>query len=287
MTLTPAAQFAQYKPILFAVAYKMTKSVADTEDVLQDVFISMAGQTATDIRNPESYWVKAVMNRCLNLLKKQQHFIYPGIDLPEPLFHEPAHPVLRQDVSYALVILLQKLNPAERAVFILRETLDYDYDEIANILSLEEDNCRQLLHRAKKKIVTGKTRQAPSPETSRQFIDTFLQTCASGDVQQLMNYLKEDITVYSDGGGKVSAARQPIYGRDNCIAFLTGLYKKSGGQLSYNIVPINGENGMVLYDELTGQAMTVIVFDITADIISNIYFIRNPDKIRHYPTRAI
>ncbi len=143
--------FEKYKRILFVVAYKMTKSLADAEDIVQDVFISFSKQTLNDIQNLENYLVKSVMNRSLSLLEKQKQITYPGINLPEPLFYERSHYIHEQDISYALLLLLQTLNPTERAIFILRETLAFDYTEIASILSIREADCRQQLHRAKEK----------------------------------------------------------------------------------------------------------------------------------------
>lgn len=281
--LTTAAQFKTYKTVLFAIAYKMTKSVTDTEDILQDVFISMSRQTLTDIHHPEGYWVKAVMNRCLTFLEKQRQLVYPGVDLPEPLFHEHFRQVAAQDVSYGLVMLLQKLNPVERAVFILRETLDYPYEEIAAILTVTEDTCRQHLHRAKKKILTGKTKQIPSSEESSAFINAFLHTCASGEVQQLICLLREDITIYSDGGGKVSAARHPICGRMDCIRFLIGLSQKADSAHSFHIIPVNGENALLIYDKVANRIDTLILFNMEDNIIAELYFVRNPDKLRYGP----
>lgn len=274
-------RFQEHKDKLFALAYKMTKSAADAEDILQDIFLAFSTQTASGIRNPEAYLVKSVVNRCLSLLEKRKRLVYPGPDLPEPLFQERFQHMHRQDVSYALVLLLQQLNPVERAVFLLRESLDYAYPEIAEVLAIEEENCRQLLHRARKKVAEGKPRYIPSAEESSSFINAFLQVCASGNVQELMKCLQEDITIYSDGGGKVSAAMQPISGRKNCMAFLNGLYQKYGEQLTFKCSAINGENGILLYDKINGHVETVIVLVIVDGQISTLYFIRNPDKIRN------
>jgi RNA polymerase sigma-70 factor, ECF subfamily len=283
MTMVPAQieLFEKYKRTLFVVAYKMTKSVADAEDIVHDVFISFSNQAPADIHNLENYLVKSVMNRSLSLLEKQKHITYPGVNLPEPLFHERSHHIHEQDISYALLLLLQTLNPAERAIFILRETLAFKYAEIAEILSIREEDCRQQLHRAKEKIANGKIRYAASPAKNESFFTAFLKACMDGDAQQLMTFLKEDIIIYSDGGGKVTAARQPIVGRHHAISFLTGIYNKFASKLLPKITPINGELGVLLFDTETGHVDTVMVF-IHADdrdALASLCLIRNPDKI--------
>ena len=281
MIPTRVELFEKYKRMLFATAYKMTKSVADAEDIVHDVFISFSKQSLAHIHSLENYLVKSVMNRSLSLLEKQKQITYPGINLPEPLFHERSHHIHEQDISYALLLLLQTLNPTERATFILREALGYDYAEIAEILSIREEDCRQQLHRAKEKIAKGKMRYTASAAKNESFFTAFLEACVNGDTQQLMTFLKEDIIIYSDGGGKVTAARQPIVGRDNAIAFLTGIYDKFASELLPKITRINGEPGVLLFDTETGLVKTVMVFIYAddRDTLASLCLIRNPDKI--------
>jgi len=271
--------FEKHKPTLFVVAYKMTKNVMDAEDILHDIFISFSKQPIQGIQNVESYLVKSVMNRCLTFIEKQKTIQYTGVDLPAPLFNDRFTYVHDQDISYALLLLLHKLNPIERAVFILRETLDYQHDEIAEILAINGENCRQLLHRAKEKMSSNKTRFIPSKEHSEALINAFLYTCASGDVEQLMILMKADIILYSDGGGKVTAALNPIVGNQKCIYFLTKLYTKLKAEIKVEMTSINGENGILFTNLLTGKIETVMVFAFEDETISALYLIRNPDKI--------
>jgi RNA polymerase sigma-70 factor (ECF subfamily) len=272
-------EFEQYRSKLWAIAYKMTKSAADAEDIVQDVFLA-AGSSGTAIINTENYLVRSAMNRCFSLLEKRKHISYPGPDLPEPIFRERFSKVQQLDVSFALTLLLQQLNPVERAVFILRETLDYGYPEIAGILSLTQDNCRQLLHRARVKVKAGKTTSVTAKDTS-PLITAFLQLCAGGNTTELLKVLSEDVKIYSDGGGKISAALNPIHGAAHCIAFLTGIYKKMSGRLSFRTEQINGETGVVFYNKRSGERDTVMVVSFENEqIISRIYLIRNPDKVK-------
>ncbi|QJB30433.1 sigma-70 family RNA polymerase sigma factor [Chitinophaga oryzae] len=271
--------FEQYRPTLFAVAYKMTKNAMDAEDILQDVFLAYSRQDAATIVHPENYLVKAVMHRCLSLLEARKKTVYPGIDLPSPLFRERFSYIHDSDISFALLILLQTLNPWERAVFILRETFSYSYAEMAAILGLEQDHCRQLFHRAKVKIAAGKLRYIPGGEQRSTLFQAFAEACSTGDTARLMACLKEDITIYSDGGGKVSAARAPLTGRTAAAAFLLGIYAKRGVELSLEVTTINGETG-VIFRDATGAVDTVMILSMDTDGIHTVYFVRNPDKLR-------
>ncbi|NML38510.1 sigma-70 family RNA polymerase sigma factor [Chitinophaga sp. G-6-1-13] len=271
--------FEQYKPTLFAVAYKMTKNAMDAEDILHDVFLAYSRQDAAVIVHPENYLVKAVMHRCLSLLEARKKTVYPGIDLPSPLFQERFSYIHDRDISFALLILLQTLNPLERAVFILRETLSYSYEEIAAVLTLEQDHCRQLFHRAKERIAAGKMRYSPADEQRTALFQAFLEACSGGDTARLMTYLKDDITIYSDGGGKATAAQVPLVGRATAAAFLLGIYAKQGSKLTFAVTAINGGPGVICYDA-NGAVDTVMLVSMDEEGVHAVYFVRNPDKLR-------
>ncbi|MBC9914827.1 sigma-70 family RNA polymerase sigma factor [Chitinophaga varians] len=272
-------EFERHKPTLFAVAYKMTKNAMDAEDILHDVFLAYSRQDATNIAHPENYLVRAVMHRCLSLLEARKKTVYPGIDLPSPIFQERFSYMHDSDISFALLILLQTLNPLERAVFILRETLSYGYEEIATVLALEQDHCRQLFHRAKEKIAAGKMRHTAAGEQQAALFQAFLEACSSGDMARLMTYLKEDITIYSDGGGKAAAARVPLVGPTAAAAFLLGLYAKQSTRLTYSIAPVNGAPGVICYDA-SGAVDTILLVSMDEEGVHTVYLVRNPDKLR-------
>lgn len=272
-------QFEAYRYKLFTIAYKMTKRVADAEDIVQDTFMAVGSRSLDAIQDVEGYLVRSVMNRCLTLLEKNKHVTYPGIDLPEPLFVERYQQVHAQDVSYALTVVLHTLNPLERAVFLLKETLAYSYTEVADMVSIKEDHCRQLFHRAKEKLAEGKTRHVPSPGSADRLIHAFLRIREEGDLQQLMAFLKEDVTIYSDGGGKVPAARNVVTGREHCLTFLTGVFEKMGAGLTPVVTRINGEPGFIFYNKQLGAIDTVMMLAVEGENIASIYFMRNPDKL--------
>jgi RNA polymerase sigma-70 factor (ECF subfamily) len=144
--------FLRMRPRLFALAYKMTKSVVDAEDIIQETFLAIGSLKPGTIKTPEAYLVRVVTNRCLSVLDQRKATYYPGPDLPEPLEDGFVPEATGQDLSYGLLLLLKRLKPAERAVFLLRESFDFEYDLIAEIVETSPDNCRQMLHRAKDKL---------------------------------------------------------------------------------------------------------------------------------------
>ncbi|MBO9733013.1 MAG: sigma-70 family RNA polymerase sigma factor [Chitinophaga sp.] len=273
--------FLAYKSRLHGLAYKMTERVSDAEDILSDVYLSFSNQPIEQIQEPEKYLVRAVIHGCLAVLNKQQRLSYPGINLPEPIVYERFPDLQQNDVSYALLVLLQKLNAVERAVFLLRESFDYHYDEIATLLGISQDNCRQQLHRAKEKLRTGKARYIPSQKDKEEMTQAFLTACATGDVKWLEAYLSKEVTIFADGGGKAIAAVRPVAGQASVISYLLGIANKFGSNLSYAIKQVNLETGVLLENSLTVQLDTVMILTFDDHLrISEVYLIRNPDKMK-------
>lgn len=274
--------FLQQKPRLHGLAYKMTESASDAEDVLNDVYISFSRQPFDEIRDPERYLVRSVVHGCFAILEKRKHVVYPGINLPEPLAYERFPDLQKNDISYALLVLLQKLNAVERAVFLLRESFDYDYDEVASLVGISEANCRQQLHRAKEKLKTGKVKYSPTNLEKEEMTRAFIMACLNGDVRQLETYLSKEVTLFMDGGGKAATATRPISGLDNVMLYLTRGALKFGQHLSYTIKEVNMETGVLFENTLTADLDTVLipVFDEHKQIIQ-LFGIRNPDKMKY------
>jgi RNA polymerase sigma-70 factor, ECF subfamily len=272
---------------LFALAYKMTKSVVDAEDIVQEAFLAVGTVKAGSIKEPEAYFVRVVTNRCLKVLDQRKATIYPGPDLPEPLEEGHRPEAVDVDLSYGLLLLLQRLKPKERAVFILRESFDLEYEAIAEIVDLSADNCRQTLHRAKEKL----SRAAPVSHTSEnrlvEIMQAFLAAVTSGDSSSLVARLREDITVYSDGGGKRLAALQPVRGRTAVLRFLMGLYNKWSEGVSFSVARVNGEAAVVMYDRDAGLLNSVMFFHFEEGGLAAIYMVRNPDKLKGVRNRAV
>jgi RNA polymerase sigma-70 factor (ECF subfamily) len=239
---------------LFALAYKMTKSVVDAEDIVQETFLAMGSVKAGTIREPEAYFIRAVTNRCLKVLDQRKATIYPGPDLPEPLEDGFRPGAVDADLSYGLLLLLQRLKPAERAVFILRESFGFEYEAIAEIVESNPDNCRQMLHRAKGKLNQAGPVRHTSDERLAQIMQVFLAAATSGDSGSLIARLRADVTVYSDGGGKRPAALHPVTGPMAVLKYMMGIYNKWSEGFSRSVVRVNGEPAIVLHHRSSGQA---------------------------------
>lgn len=268
-------RFEHIMPKLQAMAYKMTKSAVDAEDIVHDVYVKYAQKSDENIQNPSAYWMKAVINRCLEFIEKRSKTVYPGPDLPEPIFQARFEKWQAFDVSYAMLLLLQKLNPLERAVFILRETMDYSHGEIAQAMDMTEAQARQLFHRAKEKMAADKIVNKPTRAQCDSLVHVFL----SGKMDELLSLLKEDVVIYSDGGGKVSAALQPIMGQKHAFVFLRGLAEKFGAQFSIEIMNSNGQEGIAFRRKNDGLLDSLMHVEFQAGQISAFYIIRNPDKL--------
>ena len=276
------AQFQELRPRLFALAYRMLGSRADAEDVVQEAWLRWQAAKEDEIRAPKSYLTTVVAHLALDSLKAayRKRETYTGPWLPEPLV-EPAGTAtveMAESLSVAFLHLLETLAPAERVAFLLREVFDADYAEVAAALETSEANCRQLVTRARKRLEERRPRFRVDRETHRQVLTQFLESCASGDPARLAAMLSEDVTVYSDGGGKVPSARQPVSGADRAARLLTGLAKKgaAGGRVEF--AEINGEPGVVLLAGAAWVSVVTIEIDGTGKI-RGVFLVNNPEKL--------
>jgi RNA polymerase sigma-70 factor (TIGR02957 family) len=282
-----------YKPLLFSLAYRMLGSVSDAEDIVQEAFLSWSEGRPETVQNEKAYLCKMVTNRCIDRLRSasKQREVYVGPWLPEPLITEssdsdsPSGAYLQKEsLSTAYLLLLQQLSWVERAVFILREVLQYEYDEIAEIVDKSSSNCRQIFHRAKRAVsgLSGMSDTAPPESASfKSLIEQFIHAVASGNTGHLMSILKADVSMYSDGGGKVTAAVRPVLGADRVIALLMGIASKFPADMSLRLHVINGQPGIVNY--IGEQPSSVVTFHIEDGRIAAIYSVLNPDKLKHLP----
>ncbi len=275
------AQFQELRPRLFALAYRMLGTRADAEDVVQDAYLRWQSAPAGDVRSPKSFLTTVVARLALDGLKAahRKRETYVGPWLPEPLV-EPAgtkHMEMAESLSLAFLRLLESLSPVERVAFLLREVFDAGYDEIAAALQTSESNSRQIVARARKHIQERRPRFTPDRSRQPEILREFLAACATGDPSQLTALLSEDVVLYSDGGGKVSAALNPIAGADRVARFLTGIARKLPA-LSVQLAEVNGEVGAILLD--AGRPHSVMALDLTAEgLIANLYFVMNPEKL--------
>lgn len=279
---TPAAGtesdvIASLRPLLTTYAYNITGSLEDARDMVQDAYVQYM-QTSATVENQRAWLVRTVINLSINRNNKRKRMEYPGEWLPEPVdTHMPDGSLLGRDVlQYSLMVLLEKLNARERAVFILREAFDYEYSEIAAVLDISAANCRQLLSRAKKQL--RNSHPAAASPIPRTFLNNYIDIIQQGDTGRLEQLLHEDITAISDGGGKVPAAQQPVLGRKAVLAMLLGMYNKFYHAAVIKQGIINHQPALFYYH--AGQLTNCQVFTVTGNEITGVYMIRNPDKLR-------
>ena len=274
-------QFQELRPVLFGLAYRMLGTRADAEDVVQDAYLRWQSTAAAEVRSARSYLTTIVARLALDGLKAahRQRETYVGPWLPEPLV-EPmgTQPLeLSESLSLAFLRLLESLSPPERVAFLLREVFDADYEEVAVALETSEANSRQIVARARKHIQERRPRFAVDRDRQSAVLREFLTACATGDPSQLTMLLAEDAVLYTDGGGKVSAALNPIVGADRVVRFLIGIARKVPA-LRVEFADVNGRVGAVLLD--SGRPYSVMTFDLTGEgRIANLYIVSNPDKL--------
>jgi len=251
------------RPLLFSIAYRMLGSASDAEDVLQDAWLRYRSADETTIRSPKAFATTIVTRLCLDRLKSARaaREKYVGPWLPEPvLTSEVERPdsVLQraESVTLAFLVLLETLSPEERAVFLLKEIFEYAHSEIAEMLGTTIDNSRQLLHRAKARLAEARPRLSGTAQSRRAVAERFARAFASGDASALTALLAGDVDMWSDGGGKVSAARRPLVGRDEVLNFLIGVQRTAQNagltnDASLAIEDVNSEPALVLLQQRT------------------------------------
>jgi RNA polymerase sigma-70 factor, ECF subfamily len=279
-----AELFLQYRSLLFGIAYRMLGSL-DAEDVVQDTFLQFQKLDLVTIANPRGLLMTIVTRRCIDSLKSAriQRERYVGTWLPEPLPTEDLLETLAQkeSLTIAFMLMLETLNPVERAVFLLRDVFDLDYAEIADTIDKSPQNCRQIAHRARIQIDRKQPRCELPIERQLELLQQFLAACNGRDLDSLMRLLAADCKFYSDGGGKAIAALKPICGRDRVISFLSNVMKQLPQNLRLIAIELNGEPGVLLQNEdLILQTLTIGIRD---ERIVALYSVRNPDKLAALP----
>jgi RNA polymerase sigma-70 factor (ECF subfamily) len=284
--MTREEQFNEYRPLLFGIAYRMLGSVMDAEDVVQDAFLRWQNAAPDEVESPKAYLSTIVTRLCLDQLRsaRMQREEYVGPWLPEPLVDEQAPDVaetaaMHESLSMAFLVLLESLTPVERAIFLLHDVFGYDFSEIARIVGRSEANCRQLARRARGYVEARRPRFEPSAAQQDRLMHQFMRACTTGDLPGLVATLADDITLWSDGGGKVAAARQPIHGRDAVARLLISLVRKAPAGLDTHFAHVNGQSGFVSY--LGGRPFAVLLLDIANERVQGVRIVVNPDKLRH------
>ncbi|MFN7916686.1 MAG: RNA polymerase sigma factor SigJ [Vicinamibacterales bacterium] len=282
--------FQSDRPRLFSIAYRMLGSASDAEDVLQDAWLRYSTADRDAVRSPQAFATTIVTRLCLDRLKSaratREQYIGPW--LPEPVLTSTADgpDTLAQraeSVTLAFLVMLEQLAPDERAVLLLKDVFGYDHGEVAEMLGVSPENSRQLLHRAKHRLQGQEQPPRGTFDARRAVAERFTRAFATGDAPTLASLLRHDIGLWSDGGGKVSAARRPLLGLDEVVRFLVGLHRTSHrpgvpqGQWSGRIVEVNAEPALLIFD--AGVLVSVFVLTVEDEQVAAIRVVRNPDKL--------
>jgi RNA polymerase sigma-70 factor (ECF subfamily) len=268
------------------LAYRMLASRADAEDVLQDAYLRLTG--ANDVRNVEAFLVTAVTRLCLDRLKsaRTKREVYVGPWLPEPVLDAEAlspdaATELAGDLSFGLMLALERLTPAERAAFLLHDVFGASFKDVAQVLDKSEPACRQLASRGRKAVRKARPAAPVPAEVHARLLAAFVAAVQSGDVAQLAGLLREDAVALSDGGGVKAAALHPIRGVDKVARLFVGLARKQGRRnvtLALQECAINGAPGLLVYvDGILDQTLSLAIED---DRIAAVHVVRNPDKLK-------
>jgi RNA polymerase sigma-70 factor, ECF subfamily len=278
------AAFEGHRPLLFSIAYRMLGSASDAEDVVQDAWLRARQDEHSDVRSTRAYLTTIVTRLSIDRLRSAERtrLEYPGPWLPEPLAEPNQESAeLASSLTTAFLVLLEQLTPTERAVFVLREVFELDFDEIARSIGKSQANTRQILTRARGRLREPRPRFTASRRESEEIVRHFRHACVTGNVQELMAVLHADATLVSDGGGKAIAATRPVLGADRVAKFLLGYSAKlHWSESDFTLVAVNGTPGLLLRHPIAGDG--AYSFDIVGGRIRAIYVMRNPDKLRRF-----
>jgi len=289
--------FLEYKALLFSVAYNMLGEVAAAEDIVQDTFLKWMEMEKQDVRHIKAYLVKTVTNKCINYLdsariKREK---YVGLWLPEPLVNYDLNkPFARVESYHALsigiLVLLEKLTPQERAIFLLKEVFAYDYFELSEVFDKSEENCRQIMKRARENLGKDAKRFEVDLKLHEKMLNKFLSAVSEGSLEHFIDLLKEDIILYADGGGstiqvkgqRLTAFPKPIYGKDHVgRSVIASMAKvKHLPDLSQEIIIVNGLPSILSYS--AGKPIAIVSIESDGEKIMHIYIQTNPDKLRRF-----
>lgn len=284
-TMSHLETFNQHRPLLFAIAYRMLGTVTDAEDMVQETFLRWQQTAQASVKSAKTYLSTIVTRLCIDHLRsaRVQREQYVGPWLPEPIMtqqtDDPAAQVeLADSLSMAFLVVLERLSPIERAVFLLREVFDYDYDFIGQIVGKSPANCRQILRRSRQHITTQRPRFPVSHQQQEQITAQFLEASTQGNLQGLLTLLAKDVTFWSDGGGQVTAALKPLHGAMKVARFLLAIHRKWLSTSVSRLVEINGQPGIINIAD--GCIHSVMMFDIVDGCIQSVYSVRNPEKLK-------
>ena len=282
---------AELRPLLFSIAYRMLGSASDAEDIVQEAFLRFHRETGagTEVESPKSYLSAVTTRLCIDHLRsaRVRRESYVGTWLPEPLLTEETsdaerHAETADSLSMGFLVLLESLTPVERAVFLLREVFEYDYDEIASVVGKSEENCRQLAVRARRQVQAGRPRFEASKAERDELARRFFAAAAEGDVEGLVSMLAADVVAYADGGGKAFAFPRPVHGREKVARLLQAgaAQGESLGVVAMRLAEINGQPGALFLDD-DDVAIAAVSLEIVDRQVQSLHAVSNPEKLEH------
>jgi RNA polymerase sigma-70 factor (TIGR02957 family) len=274
--------FVAHRSLLFTVAYEMLGSAADAEDVVQETWLRWAGVDLATVRDQRAYLVRITTRQALSRLRalRRRKESYVGSWLPEPLLTAPdvaEDAELADSVSMAMLLVLETLTPAERAVFVLREVFELDYDEIAAAVGKSPSAVRQIGHRARAHVAARRPRGEVSAAQARRALEAFRRAVETGDLQSLLDQLAPDVVLVGDGGGIRPAVLEPVAGASQVADLLARGLPSLAGAASAELAQVNG--GPALIVRIDGEIDVVVSVRIDDGLISGLYIVRNPDKL--------
>ena len=280
--------FTEHRGLLFSIAYEITGSVADSEDVLQESYIRWARTDTDSVDNPRAYTAQIVTRQALNSLRSAQRRRkdYVGPWLPEPILTAPdaADEVeLAEPVSTAMLLVLETLTPVERAVFVMREVFGFDYGRFAETVDRTESAVRQIAPRARDLVHARQRGFPPAGEETDGVVAAFLTAATTGDLDGLLSLLAPDVRYLADGGGKVNAARVPVLGSTKVARLFLGLVRHPLPDMTIEPAVVNSMPGVLVYS--AGVLDMVLHFEIDDGLVTGVYVVRNPDKLAHLGAR--
>ncbi len=275
------------RPRLTALAYRMLGTTADAEDAVQDAFLRYQRHEG-EVISPEAWLVRVTTRLCIDRIRCGGRETYVGDWLPEPV---PAHAAWAEDpaevadsLSTAFMVLLETLNPVERAAFLLRDVFEYDFDRVAEIIGKTPANARQIAVRARRRIGLGESRFPASPARSEALAETFFDACRSGDLGRIEALLADDVTLVSDGGGNAFAAAKPLTRREQIAKLLAVSFRKGGRSGRLAFVRVGGQPAAAIY--FGDRPSSVVTLGVRAGSVGAIYVMRNPEKLRLWAATA-
>ncbi|WOC11121.1 RNA polymerase sigma-70 factor [Gordonia sp. MP11Mi] len=278
--------FVTHRALLFSIAYEILGSVSDAEDAVSESWIRWRDVDHEKIDNPRAYLARTVTRQALNAARSagRRREEYVGPWLPEPLEASESdgldHVLTGEAVTTAMLLVLESLRPTERAVFVLRDVFDFDYREIAAAVGKSETAVRQVAHRARNHVRSRRSSAVAEPAQAQSVVERFLMSAVNGDVQGLMDVLAPGVVYLGDGGGVVSAARRPVEGADHVARMVAGLFTKGAqlGALGFRPTVVNSMPAVIV--SIDGLVDNVTCVEVTGEIVTAVYTIRNPEKLR-------